>query len=102
MAVAGSYSAPDRTSYRHRAADFDAGIGAGNIDIARAVRAARLHVRARVRLCYGRRPRWRRRVWIGKRLRTGVRADHDGEYGGHSYRGGAAERQAVSHSVAFY
>jgi hypothetical protein len=93
----------DRTSYRHRPADFDAGIGAGNIDKARAVGVARLHVRALIQLDCGRWPRRGRRVWIGKRLHTGVGADHDEERsGGHRCRGGAAERQAVSHSGAFY
>jgi hypothetical protein len=92
----------DRTSHRHRAPDFDAGIGPGNIDKSRAIRTARLHMRARIQLGCGRRPRRHRRVWIGKRLRTSVSADRDGEHGGRRYRGGAAERQAVSHSGTFY
>jgi hypothetical protein len=81
---------------RHRAADFDAGPGARNIDSA--ISAARLHVCARTRLDRGRRPRPRRlRAWIGKRLRTRAIADCDGERDGRRDSGGAP---AVSHHGA--
>ena len=95
-----SAAAIDRTIDRHRAANFDAGPGAGNIDKAGAVRAARLRTLARARLGRGRRlrPR-RRRIRIDKRLRTGALADRDGEHGGRRYHGGAAERQTVSHGA---
>lgn len=79
----------------HRTTDFDAGLGAGNIDKAGAIRAARFHLRMCIRLSDERPRRRRLRARIGERLRPGAIV-RDGERGCRREHGGA-ERQIASH-----